>query len=231
MAGIDFDRCILVCLLSFSSLDSSQPACRITAIQPASLIATETPTPLAVFESATPEITASPIVSETDPSYKVAAFYYPWYGNPEIDGQWIHWPQNNHLPPDDISSDYFPALGAYSSNDPAVVEQHMKWLRQAGVGVIISSWWGQGSREDQAVPLLLRVAEQYEIKVAFHIEPYNGRTAETLVSDIQYLYETYGGSPAFFRSTATSRYSPDPEPKGMFFVWRIGTKGTEGENV
>ena len=200
-------------------------------VQPAISSSTETSTPLTIFESVTPEITVSAIPLENDLSYKVAAFYYPWYGNPEIDGKWIHWTQNNHLPPNDIAADYFPALGAYSSNDPAVVTQHMKWLRQAGIGVIISSWWGQGSREDQAVPLLLQTAEEYEIKVAFHIEPYNGRTAETLISDIPYLYETYGGSPAFFRSTATSRYSPDPEPKGMFFVWRVGTKGAEGERV
>jgi hypothetical protein len=199
------------------------------SIQPTS--STETPTPLVMAASATHEITASAVPLEGDPSYKVAAFYYPWYGNPETDGKWIHWTQNNHLPPDDISSDYFPALGAYSSNDPAVVAQHMKWLRQAGVGVIITSWWGQGSREDQAVPLLLQTAEEYGIKVAFHLEPYNGRTAETLLSDIRYLYEHYGSSPAFFRSTATSRYSPDPASKGMFFVWNIGAKGAEGERV
>ena len=186
--------------------------------------------PVIASETVEPETTPT-IVAGSDPSYKVAAFYYPWYGNPETDGTWIHWTQNNHLPPDDIAADYFPALGAYSSNDPAVVAQHMEWLREAGIGVIITSWWGQGSGEDQAVPLLLQTAEEYEIKVAFHIEPYHGRTAETLVGDIQYLYRTYGGSRAYFRSEATSRYSPNPEPKGVFFVWRIGTKGAEGERV
>jgi glycoprotein endo-alpha-1,2-mannosidase len=199
--------------------------------QPAISKATETSTPLAVAESATPAITASVVPLEGNPAYKVAAFYYPWYGNPDTDGKWMHWTQNNHLPPADISSDYYPALGAYSSNDPAVVAQHMQWLRRAGVGVIISSWWGPASREDQVVPLLLQTAEGYEIKVAFHIEPYDGRTAESLVRDIQYLYQQYGNSPAFFRSTATSRYSPNPAPKGMFFVWSIGVKGSEGERV
>lgn len=156
-----------------------------------------------------------------EPSYKVAAFYYPWYGNPKVDGEWIHWTQNNHTPPEDIASDYYPVLGAYSSSDPAVVAQHMQWLREAGVGVIITSWWGQGSREDQVVPLLLRTAEKYGIKVAFHIEPYNGRTPESLVSDVQYLYKQYGNSPSFFRSTETSRFNPDHQAKGMFFLWSI----------
>jgi len=184
----------------------------------------ETVTPSVVSESATPEITPTAIET-AGISYRVAAFYYPWYGNPDIDGQWIHWTQNNHIPPDDIASDYFPALGAYSSNDPAVVALHMEWLRQAGIGVIITSWWGQASREDQAVPLLLQIAEQYGIRVAFHIEPYNGRTPESLVSDIKYIYEKYGSSPAFFRSTTSSRYSPADQPKGMFFVWSIQDQG------
>ncbi len=185
---------------------------------------TQTSIPPVAFDETTPEVTSS-ANTEPDVSYKVAAFYYPWYGNPNTDGKWTHWPQNNRVPPNDIGSDYYPVLGAYSSNDPAVVEQHMKWLRQAGTGVIISSWWGQGSREDRAVPLLLETAERYGIKVALHIEPYNGRTGASLVSDIQYLYRQYGGSPAFFRSSAASRYSPDGQPKGMFFLWSIEGQG------
>jgi len=199
-------------------------------IQPPGLHSTESIAPVVASEPATPEFTLAS-TSEPEPSYKVAAFYYPWYGNPAVDGQWIHWTQNNHLPPKDISSDYYPALDAYSSSDPIVVEHHMEWLRQAGIGVIITSWWGQGSREDEVVPLLLEIAERYGIKVAFHIEPYNGRTAESLLSDIQYLYKQYGSNPAFFRSMATSRYSPVSEQKGMFFVWSIGAKGAEGERV
>lgn len=199
-------------------------------MQPLSPSSTETSTPIAASETATPEITPT-TVEESDLSYKVATFYYPWYGNPTIDGKWRHWTQNNHLPPDDIASDYFPALGAYSSNDSAVVAQHMKWLQQAGIGVIITSWRGQGSIEDQAVPLLLQTAEHYGVKVAFHIEPYRERTAETLLSDIQYLYLKYGSRPAFFRSTATSQYSPGDQSKGMFFVWNIGVRGAENDPV
>src|SRR5690242_14843470 len=121
------------------------------AVQPTLSDPSETSTPIALSESATPEVTPTTIEGAV-PSYKVAAFYYPWYGNPTTDSQWTHWTQNNHVPPADIASDYFPALGAYSSNDPKVIAQHMQWLQQADIGVIITSWWGQGSREDQAVP-------------------------------------------------------------------------------
>ncbi len=188
------------------------------------LTQTAPPTVPVITPSPSPNTTSQPPVEGTDPSLKIAAFYYPWYGNPSTDGGWVHWDQNNHQPPQDIGSDYFPALGAYSSRDPQVLAQHMAWLRQAGIGVIITSWWGQGSYEDRAVPLILQTAERYGIKVAFHIEPYGGRTAEKLVSDIKYIYEKYGGSPAFFRTTASSRYSPGDQPKGMFFVWSIEFK-------
>lgn len=187
----------------------------------------ESPTPVqpATVTSPAP-VTPLPPVEGPDPSDKVAAFYYSWYGNPATDGEWIHWTQEGYLPPKDIASDYFPALGAYSSNDRTVIAQHMAWLRQAGIGVIIVTWWGQGSREEKPVPLILQMAQRYGIKVTFHIEPYNGRTANGLLEDVKYLYRRYGSNPAFFLSTATSRYSPGNQPKPMFFVWDSSERDT-----
>ena len=173
-----------------------------------------------------PLVTPLPPVEGAEPSYRVGAFYYPWYGNPSTDGEWIHWTQNGHTPPKDIASDYMPALGAYSANDLVVVAQHMAWLRQAGIGVIVVSWWGQGGQEEKPVPLILQMAQRYGIKVTFHIEPYQGRTAESLLADVKYLYGKYGSDPAFFLSTAASRYSPGNQPKPMFFVWDIGERDT-----
>jgi len=168
------------------------------------------------------------------PSSEVAVFYYPWYGNQEIDGEWIHWDRDRNnvfYPPLDISSDYYPVLGAYSSMDPTVVSQHFEWLRGAKVGVIITSWWGQGTREDQAVSLLLDIANQYGIKVAFHIEPYSGRTAQKLVSDINYIYNQYGQHPAFYRTTDTSPWSKDNNAKGLFFLWASGFPDFDSDQV
>ena len=174
-----------------------------------------------------------PPLEGPDPSYRVATFYYPWYGNPEFDEGWRHWTQEGHTPPDDISSDYYPVLGAYSSTDPFVVAQHMAWLRQAGIGVIITSWWGQNSPTDRAVPILLDMAARYNIKVAFHIEPHSGLSADGLVQDIQYIYEHYGNHPAFFRTTASSKWSPDDCPKGLFFLWdcRVPDNADGGDTV
>jgi hypothetical protein len=169
-----------------------------------------------------------PPVEGAAPSYRVGVFYYPWYRNLANDGDWSHWGGPEFMPPEDISSDYYPALGPYSSLDPIVVSQHFAWLREAGVGVIISSWWGQGSNEDQAVPILLELGEQYGIKVAFHIEPYPGRTAESIVDDIKYIYAQYGDSPAFFRTAKTSRWNPGNSEKGLFFIWSIGSPDLSG---
>ncbi len=203
------------------------------------LISACTLTSMPISATVTPSVTATPTfdsslppVTGPDPSYKVAAFYYPWYGNPKIDGQWIHWNGGGAYtfdPPQDISSDYYPALGAYSTRDPAVVAQHMAWLRQAGIGVIIVSWWGPGSNENAAIPLILKMAEHYGIKVAFHVESNAGRNADGLVSDIKYIYQQYGNSPAFFRSTATTHYSPSNQPKGMFFLYCINYSGECGK--
>jgi hypothetical protein len=145
-----------------------------------------------------------PPVVGPGPSERVAAFYYPWYGSADIDGEWVHWQEPDFQPPSDISSDYYPKLGAYSSVDPAAVAQHFAWLRESGVGLIIASWWGQGSPTDQAVPLLLELGSLYDVKVAFHIEPYAERSADQLAG-CPYLYARYGAHPA---STARPRPAP-----------------------
>ncbi len=90
----------------------------------------------------TPTSTATPVtptdiptsIPDPEPSYRVAAFYYPWYGNTEFDGVYVHWDQAGYNPPQGIGSDFYPALAAYSSIDPNVVAQHFAWLREAGVG-------------------------------------------------------------------------------------------------
>ncbi len=211
--------CILIFFLT---------ACNIRT--PAVTVAAASSTPREPAPSPTAGIRL-PAVTGPNPSTRVGAFYYSWYGNPAVDGAWIHWTQAGALPPSVIASDYFPALGAYSSNDPAVVAQHMAWLREAGVGVIIVSWWGQGAREERPLPLILQMAERYGIQVAFHIEPYSGRTADRLVSDIKYIILKYGSSPAFFRTPSSSRYSQGSQLKPIVFVWAIQSPDSDSSPV
>ena len=133
-------------------------------------------------------------------SADVHVFYYPWYGSPAVLGSFRHWQQGGHTPPNDVGANFYPVLGAYDSGDVAgAVRQHMAWVRQSGAGVIIYSWWGQGSYEDQLAAGVLAAANEFGIRVAWHLEPYAGRTAASTASDITYINSRYGGSPAFYR--------------------------------
>jgi type 1 glutamine amidotransferase len=131
----------------------------------------------------------------------VHLFYYPWYGSPAVHGGWRHWQQGGHTPPDGIGADFHPALGPYDSGDfDGTVAQHMKWVARSGAGVVATSWWGRGSYEDRLARGILDAAQKEGVKVAWHLEPYAGRTAASTVADIEYINATYGDHPAFHRS-------------------------------
>jgi glycoprotein endo-alpha-1,2-mannosidase len=116
-----------------------------------------------------------------------AIFFYPWYSNPSHDGAYSHWQQGAHTPPFDVASDFFPARGAYSSADPRILRAQMRDIRQAGIDEVVSSWWGWGSDEDLRLPAVLRAAHGQGLSVAVHIEPYAGRSIETIGSDLVHL--------------------------------------------
>jgi glycoprotein endo-alpha-1,2-mannosidase len=118
-----------------------------------------------------------------------AIFYYPWYGAPARDGAYEHWSQSGHSPPVDIASNFYPARGAYSSSNPAVLQAQMREIARAGLGEVVSSWWGWGSPEDLRLPAVLKAAWAVGLQVAVHIEPYEGRTAASVGADIAHLRE------------------------------------------
>jgi glycoprotein endo-alpha-1,2-mannosidase len=117
----------------------------------------------------------------------VAIFYYPWYGTPAHDGAWEHWSQNGHRPPGDVYSHFFPALGPYSSSSRSVVDRQMAQIAAAGVDEVVVSWWGRMSDEDLRLPLVLSFAHAHKLQVAIHLEPYEGRSPETVSADLAYI--------------------------------------------
>ncbi|XP_032217108.1 glycoprotein endo-alpha-1,2-mannosidase-like protein isoform X2 [Mustela erminea] len=149
------------------------------------------------------------------------AFYYSWYGSPRREGHYIHWdhvmvphwdpkisasyPRGRHSPPDDLGSSFYPELGPYSSRDPEVLREHMTQLKEAAIGVLVLSWYPPGMADDNGepsddlVPAILDTAHQYNIQVAFHIQPYKGRDDITLHDNIKYIIDTYGSHGAFYR--------------------------------
>lgn len=152
------------------------------------------------------------------PPPNVHAFFYLWYGNPDTDGRYLHWDHEvlPHWAPatrakyahghrhdvlaGEIHSPFYPARGLYSSNDPAVLDDQMQELRAAGIGTVVLSWWGQASREgtsdtqgvqtDDTIANVIAAVERAEgMFWGVHMEPYPGRTADTVAEDVQYLVE------------------------------------------
>ncbi len=149
----------------------------------------------------------------------VFIYYYGWYGNPAYDLQWSHWQENQHQPPWDIASSFYPRLGAYSSRDPAVLDLHMKWIAQTNIHALIFSWWGKKDPTNEVAEPLLNAAAKYNLKVAFLIEPYSGRTTKKICDDIEYLTATYGNHPAFLKIARPTTFGPNPAARGLFFIY------------
>ena len=143
---------------------------------------------------------------------KIHTFYYGWWGNPEIDGKYDHW--NHHIVPhgidtswnnagsypggDDIGANFYPQLGCYSSNDPEVINTHMKQIRNAGIGVVVLSWWGKDSFTDKSISTYLDIAQKHGLKIAFHIEPIY-KTSEEFKAHIEYISQNYISHPAIYK--------------------------------
>lgn len=145
----------------------------------------------------------------------VHAFYYGWYANEETDGQERHWNHEvlgvenpSRFPGgDDIGANFYPELGAYSSNDEDVIRQHLRQCVEAGIGVLVVSWWGAGSFEDANLQILLDAAADFRLGIAIHLEPFPQRGAQTSREALVYLLDRYGDHPALYRSAP-----PDARP-------------------
>ena len=189
----------------------------------------------------TPSVIKNSITSDSlgasEVNYRVHVFYYPWYGNPEFDSVYLHWnheylpnwdkndkvvrPTGRHQPPDDIGANFYPQLGCYSSNSSSTVAQHMEWIKLSGAGVLIVSWYPpneadkEGKPFDKLFPLLLDTASSYGLKIAFHIEPYEGRSPENFKDNLEYIIEKYGHHPATYKMAKSSATKPLP----VFYIY------------
>jgi len=165
--------------------------------------------------------TSAPASIEMDQGTdRLHTFYYPWYRNINYDGYWMHWnhehlehwdehvrkqyPKFQHDPNlNDIGSSYYPALGPYSSADPTIMEAHMRQLRSAMIGVIVVSWLpahhSANERIDQVILPLLNTAHRFGLEVCLHLEPYVGRTATSVASDVTEAIERFTTHSAYYR--------------------------------
>ena len=127
---------------------------------------------------------------------QVLAFYYDWYGNPTISGGWSHWEHVDTASKQIGSSTHYPQLGAYDSHDPKVVEQHFRWIKQAGISGLIVTWWAQGDFHDRTMPLLLDTAQKQGLAITVYFETVHQGGG---LKDVLYLLEKYGKHPAWLK--------------------------------
>lgn len=174
----------------------------------------------------------------------IQAFYYPWYRYSPDPYDWKHWNESrpidgspNYFPPHDLASPFYPKLGAYSSDDKDTIDTHMKWMKEAGIGVVIVSWWGRDTFEDKRVWDILNAADDKEMKVAFYVEPQDvgyvhksltqpnrtvgSRTPFQVQRDVMYLIDKYGCHRAVHRK--------DGRPVFLFFAARQYMSGKQDE--
>ncbi|CBY15972.1 unnamed protein product [Oikopleura dioica] len=133
----------------------------------------------------------------------VHAFYYPWYASAEVDGQWAHW--NHPVLPHWIArvnaqckgckslwkmecSTYYPTLGPYSSADPKVIDQHLRWVAEAGIGTLVVSFFAKGRTDDNGLPF------EHVVQLLFERAP--TYKAASIADDIRSTVSTYAKHPS-----------------------------------
>lgn len=178
----------------------------------------------------------------------VHAFHYLWYDIPNANTSnqsgYKHWDHEilphwggeevnrlypsvgtRHAPEAGVlHSPFFPLNGPYSSADRETILRQIDEAKDAGIGALIVSWWGQATKSyatdsqgvntDRVFEVLLQVAsEQFDhvkqsgcqLKIGVHLEPYPGRSVESIAEDLKYIIDKYAHYPAFLRDDATNR--------------------------
>jgi actin-like ATPase involved in cell morphogenesis len=151
-----------------------------------------------------------PPVEGPAPAPNVVVTYTTNLMVPDIRGDWGGWIiEGENAPPEDIASDFYPALGLYDVADPAVVLQHLAWMRQAGIGTVAAIWDGPDSPGAEVMAVLLEFVERYGLSIAVYL-PGLERSPQEFLDLAILAKEMYGESPAWLRATGRNRDEPQP---------------------
>ena len=134
---------------------------------------------------------------------KVMTFYYPWYGvadGPGGAGRVVHWGHIDTANKNIEASTHYPALGAYDSHDPNVIDRHCRWAKQAGIDTLIVSWWGHGDYTDRVMPKILDGCQRQGLTATIYYETIpRPQNPESAAGDITRVLEKYGKHLAFLK--------------------------------
>lgn len=157
-----------------------------------------------------PPTDAFPPVEGPVPAPNVMALYFSNLMVPDMRGEWGGWVGNGDFaPPEDIASDFYPALGLYDSADSVIVAQHLAWMRQAGIGTVAVVWAGPDSPGAQTMPVLLELVQRYGLSIVL-VLPDSERTPAEFLDLAIGARELYGDNPAWMR--VSQRGGGDPQP-------------------
>ena len=142
--------------------------------------------------------TASIPSSQSAPSnLLVGAYYYPWYGKQFFSRGYLR----SQLTPPQV-----PALGSYSGGNSSIIAQHLLWSQQANIGLWVASWWGPTHISDYTIRNFIfphpnlgshQIALLYE--ASGRMSASNNWDTSNVVSDLEYICETYFGESNYFR--------------------------------
>eukprot|EP00339_Tiarina_fusa_P001503 CAMPEP_0117034558 /NCGR_PEP_ID=MMETSP0472-20121206/24596_1 /TAXON_ID=693140 ORGANISM="Tiarina fusus, Strain LIS" /NCGR_SAMPLE_ID=MMETSP0472 /ASSEMBLY_ACC=CAM_ASM_000603 /LENGTH=518 /DNA_ID=CAMNT_0004743763 /DNA_START=38 /DNA_END=1595 /DNA_ORIENTATION=+ len=133
-----------------------------------------------------------------DSSILVGAYYYPWHSDDFHGG--------TGYVRDQLNPRQEPTLGEYDDSEPETIAQHLAWSRQANVRLWVTSWRGDGKREDLITrETILPHSDLGDHKIALLYETF-GRIREDeefslhrVVADIEFISASYFDHPNYLR--------------------------------
>jgi hypothetical protein len=182
---------------------------------------------------------ASPNFQPTAPYH--ATFFYLWYQQPNTDGRWSYWNDYGNNPPHSWFSHYLPdykedefdpASELYSSRDFEVFKWQVSKLAEARQEVAIASWWGPGTKEDNALQAIVnnymsRTDNPYPNLrwcIYYEAEGYDDESVDILATNLEYIKSTLASSPYYLRIDDTPVLfvyaGPNDTPGTMPQRWR-----------
>jgi hypothetical protein len=131
----------------------------------------------------------------------VGVYYYPWYVKPgDPASQW------NIVFRQRLKPVQTPRAGLYSSDDPAVIKDHIAQSKQAGVGFWAVSWWGPNSQTDRVFrDAILTHPDAKELKFAVLYEAtdrfgsFDKPNYDNWLADLEYMQQHYFNHPQYLR--------------------------------
>jgi hypothetical protein len=140
------------------------------------------PANLAAAQS--PGGTATPGLGAGANPIPMLAYYYIWFDPSSWDRAKID----------------YPTLGKYSSDDPAVMRQHIQWAKQGGITGFIVSWKSTDTL-NRRLKQLIQIADEENFKLAIIYQGLdfsrNPLPADQVASDLDTFVSNFSSDPAF----------------------------------